>query len=224
MGGSIRGVIIVDKCKVDKSYTVESEYQACLNACYKGACAGACGGEGESETTGNSAEYAVTKKSVEMKGGTTDEFTNAFNEFNDKTNDFDSWIATLADNPAIVGGNLVTIHTALLTAIEQGQHNLNADSDVELTDDQWSAKLTALGQAYDYQNGIYASDGSYDYGECALTCPQGYKDSTSCTCECGASIDSCCEAADVNSNQASEIGLNHACFIICLYYILSSLL
>ena len=154
-----------------------------------------------------------------MKGGTTDEFTNAFNEFNDKTNDFNSWIATLAENPAIVGGNLVTIHDALLTAIEQGQHNLNADSDIELTDDQWSAKLTALGQAYDYQNGIYASDGFYEDGQCTLECEEGIKNATSCTCECGSS-GPCCEYIGIDF--ASRVGLECTYFIIiCLCHILS---
>ena len=220
LGGSIRGAIVVDKCIVEESFGTGSAYQSCLNACYKAGCGETCAETSESEVTDSSAERAVTNKRIEMRGGTTLEFINTFNGFNDKTTDFYSWIATLAENPAIVGGNLITIQAALLTAIEQGQHNLNADSDIELTDDEWSAKLTALGQAYNYQNGIYAEEGLYEDGECTLTCPVGIRDPSVCDCQCD-SVAACC---GFSTDKGSKAGLNYKYIIICFCYIIHVLL
>ena len=214
LGGSIRGAYTVDKCSVEESYSSSESYEVCLNAAYKGASANGCYGESDSEAFGTSVSNSITNKRIVMKGGSTTKFTETFNSFNDKTNDFQSWIDTLDNNPDIVGGNLDEIHDALKTAILLGNHKINVASDVDLTDTQWNAKLTALGEAYEYQTTqIVAEDSIFDATECQLSCGEGELDLEECVCNECSETTKCC---GLNTSDAQINFVNIVHFVMML--------
>ena len=134
-----------------------------------------------------------------MRGGDTSKFTEAFNSFEKKDNDFQSWIDTLTDDPYIVGGNLDEIHDALTRAITLGDHKINVASDFELTDDQWRARLSALEEAYNYKSSIIVEeDTTFTQASCQLSCGEGELDLAKCECNDCNQVSKCC---GLNANR-----------------------
>ena len=217
LGGSIRGAITVDACSVEESYSSSESYEVCLNAAYKGAEAEGCYGESESQASGTSISNSISNKRIVMKGGDTATFTETFNSFEDKTNDFQSWINTLDDNPDIVGGNLDEIHDALKDAILLGGHKLNVASSEPLSDEEWQTKLSALKEAFEYQVGVIVEEDTiFDAATCTLNCGEGNLDLEECVCNSCEEISTCC---GYEGNNASQIYIKyaHIIFVIAVF-------
>lgn len=192
-----------------------------MNAAYKGASAAGCYGESESQASGTAISNSISNKRIVMRGGSTAKFTETFNSFNDKTNDFQSWIDTLDDYPDIVGGNLDEIHDALKTAIALGNHKINYASDaaIDLTDDEWNAKLTALGDAYEYQNSIIITEDSvFDDATCNLSCGEGELDLANCVCN-GCSQSSGCCGLNTSDVSINIVNIVHSVVMLLMTFI-----
>jgi len=213
LGGTVRGAMTASKCSVESSYSSSDSFEVCLNAEYKGAEGAGCYGESASSGSGLSIESSITNTQVTVRGGATSTFTDTFNSFGDKTNDFQAWIDTLDDEPDIVGGDLQPTHEALIDALDLGSHRLNDASDADLSDDEWRAILVALGNAYEYKSAsIEAEDAAFDAGKCTLTCAEGALILESCTCTDCSSANKCCTpdndaaSSDGDADPASVSG------------------
>ena len=159
----------------------------------------------DSSTTGNTASSAITNQQITVKGGDNSEFGNIFNEFGDKTNNFQTWISDLGTNPDVVRGNLDEIHDMIKQTIVLGSHNLN-DPLVEsqyLEDSEWLEIANALENAYEYYSKTLAeSDDEYLATECQVSCAEGTLDREECVCnECDV-VSKCC---GLSANGAYDI-------------------
>eukprot|EP01083_Nonionella_stella_P019305 53685_1 len=191
LGGRVTGAITVDKCSVEEAYSDSNSYQACLNAAYTGAEAEGCYGESSGSSSVHGAQDAIKKTQIVVKGGSISEFTDVFNSFSDKTDNFQSWINGLTDYPDVIGGHLLEIHKAIRNVINLGSHDLNYVSDVHLTDDEWSAKANALEEAYVHYKDVMANSDTISEQACELDCNEGTLDAIECKCdECSAGL--CC--------------------------------
>eukprot|EP01084_Bolivina_argentea_P138126 243249_1 len=194
-GGSIRGAITVNKCMMQESFTDANSYEACLNGKYKGIDVDGCIGESTSSTTGSAVELAIMSKQITVKGGGNSEITNVFNEFADKTNDFQTWIDLLKENPDIVGGHLTAIHAVIKSAIDLGDHRLNywfMDQNEDLSDEQWLIIAEALEKAFDARSEQLLVEDAKFGEDCMFDCDECVLKSDTCKCESTNGISTCC--------------------------------
>eukprot|EP01083_Nonionella_stella_P019306 53692_1 len=221
LGGRVTGAITVDKCEVEESYSDSDSYEACLNAEYAGVEGSGCSGESTESKSGQGAQNAIKNTRIVVKGGSTSQFTDVFNSFSDKTDNFQSWIDGLSDHPDVIGGNLDEIHDAVRNVIALGSHNFNDVSDVDLTNEEWVAKANVLEEAYNYYSGTLINYDTISEASCKLDCDEGTLDTAKCQCDecsdggqcCGIEANGCMNAYELMQVSQSMV-LVLACFAI----------
>ena len=178
----------------------------------------------ESSATGNSASSAITNQQITVKGGDNSEFTNIFNAFGDKTNDFQAWISDLGTNPDIVGGDLDEIHDVIAQTILLGKHNLNYPLSVDqyLDDEEWIKIANALENAYEYYaQTLSESDDEFLNTECQVTCAEGTLDREACVCNDCDADSKCC---GLSVDQAADIKITRLYHVYIVIFLMSLLI
>eukprot|EP01084_Bolivina_argentea_P284683 487975_1 len=200
LGGSIHGTITADKCNVEHMFSNSQAYQVCLNGAYKGISVEGCYEEGYSSSSGDNFQSSVTNTQITVKGGDNSQFTNVFNQFGSKENDFQFWITQLQEFPDIIGGNLDEIHDVIQQTIKLGNHKLNNHLSAEnyVDDNTWIAIADAMESAYNaYSQYLKDNDPVFGDTQCSLNCQEGEVETLSCSCNlCNDNLGCCPERAD----------------------------
>eukprot|EP01083_Nonionella_stella_P064620 168636_1 len=211
LGGRVTGATTVDKCTVEEAYSDSDSYQACLNAAYAGAEGEGCTGESSSSASVQGAQNAIKNTRIVVKGGSTAQFTDVFNSFSDKTDNFQNWINGLVEHPDVIGGNLHEIHDVIISVINLSNlpgnsHNLDASLGDE-NGEYWEAKAIVLKEAYDYYSGTLVDADTISETSCELDCNEGTLDTVNCKCTGCSSGGQCCDfqSDDANANALLQV-------------------
>jgi len=204
-GGKIKGTVIANKCTIDKSFTDETSYEACLNAEYSGAGGDACTGSTNSNAESTSASIAIENKYITVQGGDSS-FGDIVEQFDSKNAEFSDWVNSLLNNPFIVGGNVDEIHHVLLDALNVGDHHLNDGLTTPLSDDEWTEIAMSLKVAYEHRCAqLDEQENVFQEGECDINCQvEGKLDEANCVCDCETVADCCPEDG---ASSLSVLGL-----------------
>eukprot|EP01084_Bolivina_argentea_P319117 553521_1 len=126
-GGSIHGVMTVEKCSAYESYKTMDKFTICLNEEYKGVEAEQCVGITDDSGSIITASQLITAKNIKIKGCDMNEYGSIFSNFGPKKLNFDKWIESCdgIDSLVIVGGEIETIHEAITKTLSLDNHHLN---------------------------------------------------------------------------------------------------
>eukprot|EP01083_Nonionella_stella_P030062 82529_1 len=213
-GGNIRGTVIADKCAIESGFGDSSEYEVCLNAAYKAVESDSCVAATDSSSISNAVEKSIKNTRIIVKGGDTSEFTDIFNSFSEKTNNFQYWIDDLVSLPFIIGGNVDEIHDVIQKTIALGNHRLNEHMTTAVDDDTFLLIADALEEAYDdYALQLSEDDIEFQDDECLIDCVGGTVSLSECICSNCAG--NCC------ADKAIAMNVRHIFLCVCLFVLYS---
>eukprot|EP01084_Bolivina_argentea_P209609 356997_1 len=216
LGGKVFGTVVTDYCSVTKQYSSLRSYTVCLNGEFNGAIP-----EGDvcenAETAGNtstSAQYSVSKTTLNVKGGDSSTFGEIVNKFGDtsKQQSYNEWIASLSHSPYVIGGNLQEIYSVIKDVVNSntgvgGLHGMNKYCD--------DTKLLQIANAMKMAYHIYVNRSiSQDSGiECSFSCGKGKLNTKTCQCQNCKGADCCDDSTDYGSFYEIHVTLLFVMFV-----------
>eukprot|EP01084_Bolivina_argentea_P155402 270808_1 len=206
-GGYIQGAVVADSCEIETEFGDYTSFETCLNGAYKGVSGEYCNENDDPSYNSNTVSSSIKNTRITVKGGDSAQFTQIFNEFKDKSNDFQDWINELEYSPYVVSGTLNEIHDVITNAINIGQtHELNRNIPNIIYDDHTYLLIAeAMRTAYnDYALQLSNDDTIFADNDCKIECDKGSLDVLECSCiNCG---QSCCLGKEsANSSQKTDI-------------------
>ena len=178
-GGRIAGVVLADKCAVDGTYPDVQTFGACLTQQFQSGKSG-CNvldlydifnssiDEFDTHETkvlsSSEASQFLKVRDIDVIGGDISTFQSLLTSFDNFNKDeaINSWINSLRDQEAIIGGSAQTIHHYLLNAVNSIQENNYFNKNNIIDTSSLKSLLThqsnALRDAYEYYQDYLANE------------------------------------------------------------------